>query len=93
MGLLNFLPHTKHFELRLQTNVFKEKIVAGRYLITDLMIWRLEIPADACNYLVRNHRERDATRREKSDAKRTKWRRCVKDGVGSQNSRRGINRT
>jgi len=40
-------------------------------LIKDLIIWRVEIPAATYKYLVRtSHRERDETRRDKSDVKR-----------------------
>jgi len=39
------------FELCLQTILFEEKIVASWYLIKNLMIWCLEIPAATYKYL------------------------------------------
>jgi hypothetical protein len=82
----------KPFGLQLQTKFFffLRKRVAGRYLIKVLILWLLAIPGATYKYLVRSsHR----TRRDKSDAKRTKWQWCVKEGICSQNSRRNINRT
>jgi len=39
------------FQFPLQKILFKETIVASRYLIKNLMIWCLEIPAATYKYL------------------------------------------